>query len=197
MSKRGRTPEVRSRGGPPRRSTSAHGRHREDRDHNNAIGNQSPFARGRGPAPTSDAKGLPVMLAAQSGHQQVCDMSVLRLGGEARRCNPRTELADDARSDQRLARRPLRRTNLLRAPWDYGRGLLVVSRDEAICNVRTQNPVSRHVRRVQRRIQRVWRALPPDPGFEDADIGYFTFDDLRRRRVVRSGIRGRNREAPS
>ncbi len=69
--------------------------------------------------------------------------------------------------------------------------------DEAICNVRTPNPVSRHVRRVQRRIQRIWRALPPDPGFEDADIGYFTFDDLRRRRVVRSGVRGRNREARS
>ena len=67
---------------------------------------------------------------------------------------------------------------------------------EPICGFRTQDPASRHVRRVQRRIERVWRALPPDRGWGDADIGYFEYDDLLQRKAVRRGIRGRNREAP-
>ena len=66
---------------------------------------------------------------------------------------------------------------------------------EGICWLHAVSPEQRRVRRIQRRIQKRWKLLPPDSGFDDADIGYFTYADLVRRKAIRKGVRGRDREA--
>jgi len=66
---------------------------------------------------------------------------------------------------------------------------------EDICGYRDVSLEQRHVRIIQKRITRRWRVLPPEPGFGEADIGYFTFENLAKRQAVRKGVRGRDREA--
>ena len=67
--------------------------------------------------------------------------------------------------------------------------------DEDICGFIRVSPEQRGVRRIQRRIVKRWKVLPPDAEFDDADIGYFTYADLVRRKAVRKGVHGRDREA--